>query len=83
VSTSTTDAIREDRLWTAKDVALYLQASLSWVYQKAEAGLIPCLPRLPGSNFLRFQPADVKAYAQGKWRPASVISLPVKRSKKT
>jgi hypothetical protein len=67
-----------ERLWTAKDVATYLNASTSWVYQKAEAGLIPYLPRLPGSNFLRFDPAAIKAYAEGKWRPASVIDLPVK-----
>jgi hypothetical protein len=61
-------------LWTAKDVARYLRASVSWVYQKAEAGLLPCLPRLPGSNLLRFDPAVVKGYARGEWRPNSVVA---------
>lgn len=30
-------------LWDAKDVARYLKVSRSWVYQKAEAGLLPYL----------------------------------------
>jgi hypothetical protein len=66
-------------LWTAKDVAGYLQASPSWVYQKSEAGLLPCLPPLPGSNFLRFDPAAIKAYARGEWRPAAASPLRSKR----
>jgi hypothetical protein len=64
----------EGRLWTASDVAAYLQTSVSWVYQKAESGLIPCLPRMPGRNFLRFEAAAVKAYARGEWRPSTVPS---------
>jgi hypothetical protein len=64
-----------DRLWTARDVAHYLHASASWVYQKAEAGLLPCLPRLPGSNFLRFDPEMIRAYARGEWKPANVILI--------
>jgi len=56
-------------LWTVKEVALYLRASPSWVYQKAEAGLIPHLPRLPGSSFLRFEQEAIKAYARGEWQP--------------
>jgi hypothetical protein len=62
-------------LWTAKDVAGYLRASPSWVYQKSEAGLLPCLPPLPGSNFLRFDPAAIKAYARGEWRPATATPV--------
>jgi hypothetical protein len=58
-----------ESLWTVKDVAVYLRASTSWVYQKAEAGLIPHLPRLPGSSFLRFEPEAIRAYARGEWQP--------------
>jgi excisionase family DNA binding protein len=60
---------RTHMLWTVKDVAEYLRASTSWVYQKAEAGLIPHLPRLPGSSFLRFEQDAIKAYARGEWQP--------------
>ena len=66
-------------LWTARDVAGYLRASTSWVYQKSEAGLLPCLPPLPGSNFLRFDPAAVKAYARGEWRPVPTTPVRTKR----
>ncbi len=58
-----------DRLWTARDVAKFLVVSTSWVYHRAEAGLLPVLPRLPGSNLLRFDPVAIKAYARGEWRP--------------
>ena len=30
-------------LWDAQDVARYLKVSRSWVYQRAEAGLLPCV----------------------------------------
>jgi excisionase family DNA binding protein len=30
-------------LWDANDAARYLKVSRSWVYQRAEAGLLPCL----------------------------------------
>jgi excisionase family DNA binding protein len=32
-----------ETLWDARDVARYLKVSRSWVYQKAEAGLLPYL----------------------------------------
>jgi hypothetical protein len=32
-----------DGLWDAKDVAQYLKVSRSWVYHRAESGLLPCL----------------------------------------
>jgi hypothetical protein len=70
-----------DALWTAKDVADYLRASISWVYQKSEGGLLPCLPRLPGSNFLRFDPVAVRAYARGEWRPETVVPMRTRRSR--
>ncbi len=65
-------------LWDAKDVATYLKASRSWVYQKAEGGELPCL-RIGG--LLRFDPATIRAYARGE-QPvqARVISLSSRRS---
>ena len=57
-------------LWTALDVARYLKASRSWVYQKAEAGL---LPSFHIGGLLRFNPEVVRAWAQGK--PAPVIPM--------
>ena len=49
-------------LWAAADVANYLRVSRSWVYQRAEAGELPCL-RMGG--LLRFDPETVRAYARG------------------
>ena len=57
-------------LWDARDVAGYFKASRSWVYQQAEAGLLPSL-RIGG--LLRFNPEAVRAWAQGK--PAPVVPL--------
>ncbi len=48
-------------LWTADDVGLYLKASRSWVYQKAEAGVIPSV-RIFG--LLRFHPEAIRAFAR-------------------
>jgi Helix-turn-helix domain len=59
-----------DALWTAEDVAAFLKASRSWVYQQAEAGLLPCL-KVRG--LLRFDPAAVRAFACGE--PASVTKV--------
>jgi excisionase family DNA binding protein len=66
-------ALNLDRLWTARDVADYLQASRSWVYQKAESGTLPHL-RIGG--LLRFDPEVVRAFARGN-PPASgaVVAL--------
>jgi len=59
-----------ESLWDANDVAAYLKASRSWVYQKAEAGLLPSL-RIGG--LLRFNPEAVRAWAHGK--PAPVVPI--------
>jgi excisionase family DNA binding protein len=60
-------------LWTAQDVAHYLKASRSWVYQKAEAGVLPCL-RIGG--LLRFDPEAVVAFSRGDAPPqARVVPL--------
>jgi excisionase family DNA binding protein len=63
-----------DSLWDANDVARYFKASRSWVYQQAEAGLLPSM-RIGG--LLRFNPEAVRAWAQAK--PATV--LPMRRGK--
>ena len=51
----------QNRLWDAKDVARYVNASVSWVYKVAEAGLLPCL-RI--GSMLRFDPAVVRAFVR-------------------
>jgi excisionase family DNA binding protein len=51
-----------ETLWDARDVARYLKVSRSWVYQKAEAGL---LPHLKVGGLVRFVPERVREYALG------------------
>jgi excisionase family DNA binding protein len=50
-----------DQLWDANDVANFLKVSRSWVYQRAEAGLIPYLKV---GALLRFDPEEIRAYAK-------------------
>ncbi len=50
-----------DQLWDANDVANFLKVSRSWVYQRAEAGL---LPYLKVGALLRFDPEEIRAYAK-------------------
>jgi excisionase family DNA binding protein len=52
----------EAGLWDANDVARYLKVSRSWVYQRAEAGLLP-YARIGG--LLRFDPHAVRTFARG------------------
>jgi hypothetical protein len=60
-------------LWTADDVAAFLKASRSWVYQQSEAGRLPCVKVV---GLLRFNPAAVRAFAQGQpERMADVLPL--------
>ena len=61
-----------EALWDANDVARYLKASRSWVYMKAEAGVLPSL-RLCG--LLRFDPSAIKAFARGEGHRATVLPL--------
>ena len=77
-------AIRENievtgQLWTVHDVARFLQMSASWVYKQAEAGLLPT--RRLGAA-LRFDQADIRAYARGDWKPASAALLLQKQLKR-
>jgi excisionase family DNA binding protein len=59
-------------LWDANDVARYLKVSRSWVYQRAETGLLPCL-RLGG--LLRFEPEKVRAFARGELQSPKVLGF--------
>lgn len=63
---------QKEALWDAKDVAAYLRSSRSWVYQRAEAGQLPCL-RIGG--LLRFDPAVIRAYARGE-QPVQARVIP-------
>ncbi len=51
-----------ETLWDARDVARYLKVSRSWVYQKAEAGL---LPYLKVGGLVRFVPERIREFAHG------------------
>src|ERR1044072_4333159 len=68
-------------LWNPSDVATFLQVSRSWVYQKAEAGLLPVI-RLPGSSLLRFDPGLVRAFARGEWKPVRAPTIQTPRRRK-
>jgi excisionase family DNA binding protein len=46
-----------DELWDVNDVARYLRVSKSWVYHRAEAGLLP-YRRIGG--LLRFEPHRIR-----------------------
>jgi excisionase family DNA binding protein len=62
-----------DDLWDANDVARYLKVSRSWVYYRAEAGLLPCI-RL--GALVRFDPAVVRAFARGEIQPQKAPASP-------
>jgi len=51
-----------DGLWNVADVARFLKVSRSWVYHRAEAGLLPCV-RI--GSLLRFNPEVVRGLANG------------------
>lgn len=64
-----------ESLWDVRDVMRYLKASRSWVYLKAEAGILPSL-RIGG--LLRFEPEAIRAFARGEARPGASV-LPLRR----
>ena len=47
-------------LWTAEDVARYLNVSRSWVYHRAASGELPSLHVGP---LVRFEPEAIRAFA--------------------
>jgi excisionase family DNA binding protein len=66
-------------LWTVKDVAAFLRVSKTWVYERAEQGLLPVV-RFPGSTLVRFDPAMIEKVARGEWKPPRDVVLPLKRA---
>lgn len=67
----------DDTLWTVDDVVRFLQASRSWVYERAASGALPCL-KIAG--LLRFDPVAIRALARGEApKGGRVIALPVGR----
>ena len=64
-------------MWDANDVARYLKVSRSWVYHRAEAGLLPCL-RIGG--LVRFDAATVRSFARGEIQPPKVLPFPTSPS---
>lgn len=70
--------LSDDTLWTADDVATFSKTSRSWVYQKAAAGLLPCLKV---GGLLRFDPAAIKKFfLNGGTAERKVIPLNPKSS---
>ena len=67
----------DETLWTANDVARYLKASRSWVYQHAESGVLPSV-RIMG--LLRFHPDAVRAFATGTSSVGKILNLPTTRT---
>jgi excisionase family DNA binding protein len=66
------------RLLTAKEVAILLNASPSWVYHQAESGKLPS--RLVGGTLRRFLPEEIKAFVEGEWLPKNDV-LPSKKGR--
>lgn len=63
----------DEKMWTAQQVAEFLQASRSWVYARAEAAEIPCI-RIGG--LLRFDPETIRRFARGEIaNPGRVIAI--------
>ena len=60
-----------EALWDARDVARYLKVSRSWVYQKAEAGL---LPYLKVGGLVRFVPERVREFALASTSGPGVVA---------
>ena len=59
-----------DRLWNVDEVAQFLGASRSWVYQRAADGRIPSR-RIVG--LLRFDPEEIRKLGTKDPKPAAPI----------
>ena len=64
----------DEMLWTAREVANYLRASMSWVYKAAENGKLPCIHL---GAMLRFEPAAVRAHLHSRVDRPSVTITPL------
>ncbi|MCC6811924.1 MAG: helix-turn-helix domain-containing protein [Deltaproteobacteria bacterium] len=63
-------------LWTVVDAAKFLGFSESWVYHRAEAGL---LPHIKIAGRLRFEPDTLKAFIRKQRLSASVVLSRLKK----
>ncbi len=68
-----------EALWTAAEVAKYLNVSRSWVYHRSESGELPCL-RI--GAVVRFDPNVIRAFARGE-RPAGAKTSSAARAATT
>jgi excisionase family DNA binding protein len=53
--------MEKPKLWDVNDVAQFLSVSRSWIYQRAEQGL---LPHLRVGNLLRFEPDVLREFVR-------------------
>jgi len=60
---NTNGTAQDEALWDANDVARFLKASRSWVYQRAQSGQ---LPYVKIGGLLRFEPAAIRAFIRGQ-----------------
>lgn len=68
-------ASEPEGLLDVKGAGRLLGMSPSWVYQRSEAGELPCV-RLGGAR--RFDPAELRAYARGEL-PSPGRLLPIRK----
>ncbi len=65
-----------EALWTAQQVAAFLQLSLSWVRHATAEGRLPC--HRIGHN-VRYEPEAVRAWvARSRQAPGRILSLPLR-----
>lgn len=63
-------------LWIAREVAAYMNCSVSWVYSHGADGTLPSV-KIGGLR--RFDPEQIRAYARDKMVPAArVVAFPGK-----
>lgn len=55
------DAIGEDKFLNAKQTAAVLNVPVSWVYAKAESGVLPSYKL---GKYLRFKPSEVEKWME-------------------
>lgn len=77
-NTTTINMDEAEGLWDANDVARFLKTSRSWVYQRAQAGQLPCL-KIGG--LLRFEPAAIRSFIKGQGANGRrVVPFPTNKS---
>lgn len=70
-------SMTDEAFWDVHAAAAYLNVSESWVYQQCARGH---LPHRKFGGLLRFQPSELRAWAEDARRsPARVLSMGKKR----